>query len=171
MVYESAAECAKKVLQDYAEKAGAITLPVDVVGIARSHNINVYSATFGSKYSDTLYGLLQGKDGKVEIFVNAQNSAQRRRFSVAHELGHFFLHHDAGGGKELEFVDLRSDCYTEKEVEANKFATALLMPEEEVKKQHDKLLFPTANELAKIFNVSKMAMQIRLKELALDVLD
>lgn len=170
-VYSAAVECAEKVLHEFWEKTGIFTLPVDVVGIARSHNINVYAATFNSKYSDTLYGMIRGKDGKFDIFVNANNSLQRRRFSIAHELGHFFLHHNGDKASELEFVDLRSDLSSPNEVEANKFATALLMPEREIRKQHGRLLFPTADELAKIFNVSKPAMQIRLRELNLDALD
>ena len=170
-VYSDAVKRAEKVLDEFWKKNGIVTVPVDVIGIARSYNINVYAATFNSKYSDTLYGMIRGKDGKFDIFVNAKNSLQRQRFSIAHELGHFFLHHDSDKASELEFVDLRSDLSSPKEVEANKFATALLMPECEIRKQHGKLLFPTADELAKTFNVSKPAMQIRLRELNLDALD
>lgn len=61
------------------------------------------------------------------IVVNAQHPASRRRFNIAHELGHIVLGHDrlspeAGGPRDLER-------------EADAFAAALLLPEAELRRE------------------------------------
>lgn len=54
------------------------------------------------------------------VFLNVNKSAERTRFDAAHELGHLVLHRHGGGvGRAAE-------------VEANTFASALLMPEADV---------------------------------------
>lgn len=165
--YENATQKADEILREY-WGISSERLPVDVVAIARSHGIEVYNAVFTGKFNGSVDGMIRAKDGVVQILVNAENPSTRKRFTIAHELGHFFLHHN---GEPLDFVDLRSGVSNFKEVEANKFATALLMPQNEVTNEYNKLLFPTGEELARIFNVSKVTMQIRLKELGLDAVD
>lgn len=156
--------------QDVLERfygSNGIVLPVDVVGIANENGINVNRARFSGAVSDLVYGFIE-KDGTgVSITVNACNSLTRRRFTIAHELGHFFLHHD---GEELEYLDLRSTKKSQEEQEANQFAAELLMPETEVKVEYEKLMFPTVEALAKKFGVSKQAMQYRLKNLGLSAI-
>jgi Zn-dependent peptidase ImmA (M78 family) len=106
------------------------------------------------------------------IFVNAaeaRRSPGRRRFTVAHELGHWYLHATHKPGERFERFcrgeDLRRT--RSKEGEANEFAAALLMPEQ--------LLGDAAEQmrmniplLAKRFDVSVPAMRLRL--LTLDLL-
>ena len=79
--------------QDVLERfygSNGIVLPVDVVGIANENGINVNRARFSGAVSDLVYGFIE-KDGTgVSITVNACNSLTRRRFTIAHELGHFF---------------------------------------------------------------------------------
>ncbi len=56
------------------------------------------------------------RDATPFIFLNTMKSAERSRFDAAHELGHLVLHRQAGiHGKEAES-------------EANRFASAFLMP-------------------------------------------
>jgi Zn-dependent peptidase ImmA (M78 family) len=100
------------------------------------------------------------------IYVNAAEawrSPGRRRFTLAHELGHWYLHATHQPGERYERFcrgpDLKST--RSKEGEANEFASALLMPEQ--------LLGATAENLqmnipllAKRFDVSVPAMRVRL---------
>ncbi len=61
------------------------------------------------------------------ISLNRTESARRQRFTLAHEIGHIVLH------KGQSFVDFRKmilDPTDEKEREANRFASELLMPAE-----------------------------------------
>lgn len=157
---------AQEVLEKY-YGSNRVVLPVDVVAIANSNGISVSRASFSGTFSDLVYGFIEKNGSNVSITVNAKNSPTRRRFTVAHELGHYFLHHK---GEELEYLDLRSTVISPEEREANQFAADLLMPEKEVKAEHEKLMFPTVEALARKFDVSKQAMQYRLRSLGLSAI-
>ncbi len=112
----------------------------------------------------TLSGSLSKQDDIWLIRINKVHSKTRQRFSIAHELGHFIYHKD----DEKEFVDttffrgLNSDNL---EYTANKFASELLMPEEQVRLLIDKQNVRSVAELAARFGVSSAAMLYRVKEL------
>ena len=78
---------------------------------------------------------------KPYVFLNSRKSAERSRFDAAHELGHLVLHQhglldDPG---ELE--------KREREREADQFASALLMPKEDLYARLPK--FPSLKQLTK----------------------
>lgn len=123
----------------------------------------------------TLSGLLFPAERR--IFVNAleaQRSPGRRRFTIAHELGHWELHRSAGDETHARFCrtdevggsaeDLRRTKRIEQE--ANRFAAALLMPADLVREQAKELRL-NVKLLAQRFGVSEMAMQVRLEVLSL----
>lgn len=60
------------------------------------------------------------------IFTSEWSGASRNRFTIAHELGHYFLHAPLKTGYRLEAFRYSSDRV---EWEANWFAAAFLMPE------------------------------------------
>ena len=70
------------------------------------------------------------------ILVAEGRSRQRRRFSIAHELGHFLIptHRADQGGFQCSSRDLviaksaSADTRTRIEIEANRFASLLLVP-------------------------------------------
>ncbi len=67
-------------------------------------------------------------DNPVVVFNVHEVAADRARFNAAHELGHLVLHHDALSGQHIvEEVD--GEKRQQLEVEANRFASAFLMPE------------------------------------------
>lgn len=117
--------------------------------------------------------LIREPSGSV-IGVNAHHAPVRQRFTVAHELGHLHLH----PGRPLivdaaVLVNLRdqvSSLATDREeIEANRFAAALLMPEALVRTELGRLgvIDPDkiTKRLARIFSVSEAAMTIRLTNL------
>lgn len=59
--------------------------------------------------------------GEPYIFLNTFKSAERSRFDAAHELGHLVLHKHGGPGQGKAA-----------ELEANRFASAFLMPHDDV---------------------------------------
>jgi len=146
------------------------SIPVDVVTLANRDGILVHNA----KFSDAnLSGMIAKRDKTVTILVNQTDAPFRKRFTIAHELGHHFLHllHDG------DFVDTELDLFRDTEdpdrdspskraeVQANQFAAALLMPEELVQTEWQRT--KNVAELARLFNVSEEAMGIRLSRLGL----
>lgn len=105
-------------------------------------------------------------DGAILLARN--RSAQRTRYSLAHELGHWLIpthRPDADHGFECQLDDLH--CVDEQEqnrrrrieAEANRFASALLMPRQRVRSQMGRT--PDLHDviaLATMFGVSKEAM-------------
>lgn len=162
---------AKEILGEYGRDVLPISPPIDVIGIANYHGIKVYKANFTGIYEKALYGFIRRSGDDVEIYVNAADAYYRQRFTIAHELGHYFCHEYINDIENLEYVDLRSDASSPEEVQANKFASELLMPDDLVKNEYGKLLFPTISELSRIFHASKPAMTIKLRQLGLDAGD
>jgi hypothetical protein len=87
--------------------------PIDVDHIASLLGIDVVESptfngtTAGSIDDDTVGLITLGKQGTATVWINPrQNSYEpRRRFTLAHEIGHFCLHRVDG---RLEFVDDKS---------------------------------------------------------------
>lgn len=103
------------------------------------------------------------------IYVNAveaRRSQGRRRFTVAHELGHWYLHAQHRPGEHFERFCRPADLSAKDSLEgqANTFAAALLMPEPLLEEQAGtcRMNIPL---LAKRFDVSVPAMRLRLIQL------
>ena len=115
--------------------------------------------------------ILVDKDAKFEIFISPFTSIERDRFTIAHELGHFFLHdpnvREKMGNNEIfratRYVDLDDKDQQVAEREANWFAASLLMPEEKFKQIYKKGTVDAELE----FQVSTSAVNIRAKSLGL----
>lgn len=143
--------------------------PVDVFDIASNEGIEIRYFEPTGKLADykNVSGLLDSNDGQYKVFINTEESAERQAFTLAHELGHYFLKH-----KPSEFgVYLRNSLYAETkppaEQEADLFAAELLMPGELLLKfmKENGLTKDNVTQLATAFGVSTKAMQFRLKNL------
>lgn len=134
--------------------------PVHVVPIAEEFGIGVFKA---KGWTDDLSGMIKKRasgDG-YDIYVNANHHEHRRRFTIAHELGHFLLHRDRIGNGIVDDVLYRSVLSNALEAQANKMAAAILMPWHLL----DPLLgggITDIRKLAQMFLVSESAMSIRL---------
>jgi len=97
-----------------------------------------------------------------EIWVRRDEPAPRRRFTVAHEIGHHLLHSD-GAAVLCRPADVETAQASERarEREANRFAAELLMPEALVRAAADRD-GPDPIALAPRFGVSDVAMGYRL---------
>lgn len=157
---------------DVRRQHGLATIPVDPVVLANRQGIAVHNAKFSD---DNIVGMIAKRGDSVTLLVNATDRPFRKRFTIAHELGHHFLHLLEDG----EFVDGEADLFRgltaedradlapdrRKEIQANMFAAALLMPEEEVRAEWDRL--GSVDAMARRFNVSEAAMGIRVDQLGL----
>ncbi len=113
------------------------------------------------------------KGSNFVIRVNASHARTRQRFTAAHELGHYILHRLLIGNGVDDNKAYRSEASgnfnnmnieQQHESEANQFAAVILMPSKLIKKETQKSKDVT--ELAKLFDVSSQAMEIRIKGLA-----
>lgn len=135
--------------------------------------------------SDDISGFLLKKDNKDIIGVNKNHPQVRRRFTIAHEIGHFKLH-DVESPLFVDYFYRGSMLRTKEsekiyrsthnsnnptmEKQANFFAANVLMPKKlvqnEIEKLNDNLSYDDKLErLADIFEVSMQAMDYRLKSL------
>jgi len=144
--------------------------PVNIEGIISALGIQLdKKANLDSEISGQIERL---DDGKFKISVNKNDHYYRQRFTMAHELGHFLIHaHLLSDGvddnrayrstPEGQFYNRNIDA--PQETEANRFAASILMPANFVKKHWENDI----SKIAKLFQVSKQAMEIRLKGLGL----
>jgi Zn-dependent peptidase ImmA (M78 family) len=140
-------------------------IPIDPVFVARRAGVRVVDAGL----DDNTMGALVKEPGQdPTIMINQADSLNRRRFTCAHELGHYVRRSDQTG--EYTTVDLRSGLSSEgtdqEEIYANEFAACLLMPESEVRRLHGEGMVDW--EMAMRFAVSREAMQFRLRDLKLE---
>ncbi len=141
--------------------ANAHSIPVPIEVIAARHQVRISRAPH-SKFS----GMLIRKDGYALIGVSSSEAFVRQRFTIAHELGHFFLH-----PQKDAFVDYRDNkrdvMRTPREKQANMFAAALLMPRDILRKDckamaKSGLADDDLQALARRYAVSEDAMRFRL---------
>lgn len=149
---------------------GAILAPVSVETIARMIGAHVRYAPAADDVSGMAY---RTEDGSFIIGVNSLHSRTRKRFTIAHEIGHLMLHKGDAFHIDKGYVygwrDADGTSGVEKEQDANAFAASLLMPEWMVRQDADRLGLRLDVEsdraiakLAKQYEVSAQAMTYRL---------
>jgi Zn-dependent peptidase ImmA (M78 family) len=164
---ENAREVARKILREFGVKAA----PVPVERIIKARNVMLQYAPL----EEDLSGMAFIKDGVGIIGVNALHHPNRQRFTAAHELGHHVLHapdiqktvHVDKGFRVLMRDAVSSQGIDPLEVEANAFASELLMPRELLASALDTSGLDMDDDagieaLAKKFRVSTSAMRFRL---------
>ncbi|MFL0445813.1 ImmA/IrrE family metallo-endopeptidase [Bacillus subtilis] len=114
---------------------------------------------------DRLEAMIYKAEESFTIQISPKSSLNRRRFSIAHELGHLFLHMGYLIDDELwdSVGDYRDSVYyrlghSAEEYEANEFAAAILMPEQEF------LEVARANLEDGLFNITNIAQAFDVSE-------
>lgn len=138
------------------ESAGISHEPVSLLDVVSALNLELVQET---REPFTSEAALEPLGDTQAIVVNGGSDDRRRRFTIAHEIGHFVLHpglqRPERGGRVNEAGRLR-------EREADAFAAELLMPEYLVR-QAVLEQGADAARLAERFEVSRQAMQTRLR--------
>lgn len=125
---------------------------------------------------DDVSGMLVINETRPVIGVNSNHHPNRRRFTMAHELGHYILHRTTSNvffDESLLFFRNQTSSEGTKwqEIEANNFAAELLMPEpairEILEEPIDAFNDEEVTKLADEFEVSAQALTIRLTKLGL----
>lgn len=148
-----------------------IKTPKDIIDIAKENSVTTnpidlpnlcHVLGIGIKYlplENNISGKLHHDGSRWVINVNSLHHPRRQRFTIAHELGHYFLHRSSQDKYE-DTTFHRGRSYSQKELEADNFAGALLMPKEEFK------MFIRSNsnkidDIAEYFGTSSLAIKKR----------
>ena len=178
----------ERIAQGVLREAGALTVPTNLDRVLASLAVRVHE----EEMEPDISGILIIKGEQRHVLLNKTHGESRKRFTIAHELGHLMLHDDGGkanANDERIFIDHQIRVYQrtdsvanspskqddslttpEQEREANAFAAALLMPTHHVVRASlERDLFDEISvaSLAKTFEVSEQAMSIRLLQLRL----
>lgn len=182
-------QIAEDVLAQYPKKGGSYKLFDQI--------LNDKSIKFRELSTDNaaLIGVLtKGNNGQTYIMVNKSiENSGRKNFTIAHELGHYFLSHSLTQGRVycLDNQIVEEGVFNDPiEQEANHFATCFLMPEEKIKSAFLSMLFHSRKakikdfllvkndytfgiwkgikeDLMKRYGVSEAALRFRLQQLNL----
>jgi Zn-dependent peptidase ImmA (M78 family) len=115
-------------------------------------------------------GMIFAKNGVHTIYINHKHSTTRKRFTTAHEVGHYIsalcgsyskdqLSQD--GFKDYSISFRADNIQSNAETEANEIAAEMLMPEKVVKEFIEYGL--SIEQMADKFFVSPVAMTIRVE--------
>ena len=163
-------EKAKEIYEKYRLKAG-----FDTVELAKELGFKVVKGNFnaellGGNKNDIVSGGID-YNNKI-IYVNDGDSIGRRRFTIAHELGHWFLHKPELNDDIRIMVDFRNGKSNSKEAEANYFASELLMNYNEIYRfcnENKGKKFFSISDFMHYFKVSEQAAKIKIRSLNIDI--
>lgn len=183
------AHIAKEILAKYVKRGGVYKVFQEIMEAEGIKFREVPSAN-----NNFVGALTKGNNGQTYIVINrAIDNESRKHFTIAHELGHYFLSHQL---KQNTFYCSKNEIVKEGlwkdpiEQEANYFASCLLMPEEKVKNAFLAMLATSRkatvkdylnvtsdgtfgvwvhirDELTKRYGVSEAALRYRLQQLKL----
>lgn len=109
--------------------------------------------------------IVKRKHERPKVYVNAQDSPNRQRFTLAHEVGHFVERMTEAKDREFSFTDRRGGGYDLHEFYADQFAGALLMPKDSVAEISPSFDYRDALSVSLNFDVSFSAASKRLERL------
>jgi Zn-dependent peptidase ImmA (M78 family) len=149
---------ARAIARKILKKHGITSPPVDVAALIKAEAPG-FRVIYEEGWPDHLSGLTSKAEQTIRI--NGTHSPLRRRFSLAHELGHICLEHEV-------ILPHRIDEETigpELEREADEFAGELLMPISMFKQAFH--THQSLDVLAEMFQVSTTAATVRALKLRL----
>lgn len=163
----------KQILADM----GISETPIPIEMIAKNLNVHVSYEPFDGELSGVLY---KDKEDTI-IGVNSSHPLTRQRFTIAHEIGHLILHEPDPVHIDKNFRlhfrnELSSQATDFREIEANAFAAAMLMPADLLRSKFDDVIregididsgTDEISSLAREFQVSSQALMIRLSKLGI----
>jgi Zn-dependent peptidase ImmA (M78 family) len=153
----------RKYARELLKRCGVTDLPVDLRIVVEKVGLEYQEVDY---FSEDIDGMIVQMEGRVIAVANLNQSPNRRRFSLAHELGHHLLHPDRTVLDDRSSIDSpppESDEFSSKdpyEAEADIFAGELLVPLPMLK-QHFKSGM-TAADVARLFAVSEQVASIAI---------
>lgn len=161
----------KKVISEFAEdvaRSAGFEVGADLEPLVRQLGGHIEYQDFWDLQSSESGSIVINGKGDFAITLAAHTSPARDRFTIAHELGHYFLHFRLPLAQGKDVGKMRAARYggDQAEVEANWFAASFLMPAADFTRAYQE-----ANGdhhlLAGKFGVSVQASTVRAKSLGL----
>lgn len=140
--------------------AYGISIPVDIENLVRVMGGNIREEV---RFDDWCDGtIMKNGDNSFQIVVSPFQNAQRKKFTIAHELGHLFLHMGFRTNKEI-WEKQDSTIYkrfgtTEQEYQANEFAASLLMPKDIYKRIIDEYSINNRVDITRVSDYFKVSV-------------
>lgn len=133
-------------------------------------NINDVVATLGGSVEESINidnmpnnGIRKQNNGFI-IYTSPFQSLEKKKFTIAHELGHLFLHMGYKTNPELWDKQKNASYYKAdnllKEYQANEFAAALLMPQEAYEKIMNQYTIGNKVETCKIADYFEVSVSL-----------
>lgn len=139
--------------------------PVQLGALARDLGIEV----FRSSMKPGISGLIEPSDtasSGYRIKINRHESVERQRFTLAHEISHYLLHREFIRNGVIDNTMYRSSLSNKQEIEANKLASKIVMPDaaiSQLRQNYSGLTFDEmVHRMARDLRVSEPAMRIKL---------
>ncbi|KQO75409.1 ImmA/IrrE family metallo-endopeptidase [Rhizobium sp. Leaf262] len=140
-------------------------IPVKVGELAASFGVTVKVTTLDVGISGMIEPCQTSQSG-YKITINKHEPKHRQRFTLAHEIAHFLLHKELIGVGLTDNILYRSKLSDEREAEANRLASDILMPRsilrESIKQYGQKKAADYVAPISMKFGVSEDAMRISL---------
>lgn len=160
----SARNLARLIIKKCKIKEAPVSLRTVITYLQTTHDLDVFPC---ADFSDQLSGILvtiedeSSNTRRDEIHFNQNHSWHRKRFSIAHEIGHLLFNtaHSESGTSSY-------DSKSPNETEANQFASELLIPLAFIKADLKKGGV-TVDDLAWKYIVSKEAMGWKISSMNL----
>ena len=161
----------RKSAKEVLDEVKITEIPVDISKIAAHYGFSVFQIPMDYDISGMIIASeekIQEYDAKKIIIVNREHSKLRNRFTIAHELGHYFLR----GEPQKCFAHRNmTNVNNMEERQANSFASELLMPKEAVERVIKELeedgvpMWHWSGFISNRFKVSGRAAEVRLNKL------
>jgi len=138
-------------------------IPVKLGALAAELGIEV----FRSPLKPGISGLIEPSETAASgyrIKINRHESVERQRFTLAHEIAHFLLHKELIRTGVVDSTMYRSNLSSKHEIEANKLASMIVMPDSAVVRLKSEFSNLYGDELA-----SAMAERLRVSEPAMRI--
>lgn len=175
---------AARVLADHQSRTGRpieLPVPIDMI-IERDYGLDILWEEIAEPPNSMILGALFPLDRR--IVMNARHSSLfdrvmgPERFTKAHELAHWIYDADDPNQLSLDVEETPHICYERessaltrdldiREVNANKLASHLLLPEELIRAADIDQVVSSLPEVAAAWGVSQQALRIRLHTLGL----
>jgi Zn-dependent peptidase ImmA (M78 family) len=156
---------------------GVERFPVKVDEVALEYSRQCFSDSpidkVQGEYLDSFDGLLKANKARSKwliLYNSTTPSEGRKRFTIAHEFGHYILHRHEQDLFECGNGDIETGDNNERDIEAEAdlFASTLLMPLDDFRRQVDgqPISFDLLGHCAERYGVSLTAAALRWTEIA-----
>lgn len=144
---------ARKVIKEYFQNKPPKILPIPIKEIAEFNEFEVFDLDTLNDNQNAIVYFLPDENRKL-IGLNRKYHIHNKRFSIGHELGHYFIGHPP----ESECTEEEIKLYNQ---EADEFSAELLMPLDVLKEKLKEL--KDVKKVASQFLVSEQALWIKIK--------